>query len=146
MTGDSSPGPTRFTLDVRALPDRIVTVRVFVGAVARQLGCSDKDAEDARLAASEACSQAIVDDDNSSGTLSVAADRAGDAVRFTISRRPSQRATGPRPQGSQEARAPDAVPDHLDVVRALFPETQVAVDAGTTAISFRVPVSPQIRF
>ena len=149
MTRDITSGPVRFTLEVKPIPDRIATVRVFVGAVARQMGCSEEDAEDARLAASEACAVAMVGSDAQSGSLSVTAERTDHAVRFTIARRLPQ-GSDPGAPGPTTSDPPpglaEVVPGGLDVVRALFADTETVADSsGAAAVSFGVPATPEIR-
>jgi len=145
MTGGTGSGQARFTLELSRTPDRIVTVRVFVGSVAREFGCSEEDAEDARVAASEACTLAMVGSDAPSGSLSVTADKTDHEVRFTISHRPEGRGTG-RPARSADGplRPSDAIPGGLDVIRALFADAHTQEDAtGATSITFGVPVGPK---
>lgn len=40
-------------------PEHVASARVFVGAVGRHFGCSEETIEDLRIAATEACSQAL---------------------------------------------------------------------------------------
>ena len=51
-------------LSIRIPPDaaQVAAVRAFVGAVGRQVGCSEETIDDLRLVATEACAQAIEDD------------------------------------------------------------------------------------
>jgi anti-sigma regulatory factor (Ser/Thr protein kinase) len=48
-------------LSIRIPPDaaHVAAVRAFVGAVGRQVGCSEEAIDDLRLVATEACAQAI---------------------------------------------------------------------------------------
>jgi len=50
-------------LSIRIPPDaaHVAAVRAFVGAVGRQVGCSEESIDDLRLVATEACAQAIED-------------------------------------------------------------------------------------
>jgi anti-sigma regulatory factor (Ser/Thr protein kinase) len=50
-------------LAIRIPPDaaHVAAVRAFVGAVGRQIGCSEDAIDDLRLVATEACAQAIED-------------------------------------------------------------------------------------
>lgn len=50
-------------LSIRIPPDaaQVAAVRAFVGAVGRQVGCSEESIDDLRLVATEACAQAIED-------------------------------------------------------------------------------------
>lgn len=50
-------------LSIRIPPDaaHVAAVRAFVGAVGRQVGCSEETIDDLRLVATEACAQAIED-------------------------------------------------------------------------------------
>jgi len=50
-------------LSIRIPPDaaQVAAVRAFVGAVGRQIGCSEDTIDDLRLVATEACAQAIED-------------------------------------------------------------------------------------
>ncbi len=101
---------------IRIPPDtvHVASVRVFVGAVARQVGYSEEVIEDLRLVASEAAAQAIEE--------GVAADgielRAWlDGPRLTIEIEPSgmfpPSADGDRPAQTTERRA---------LIEALFPD------------------------
>ena len=50
-------------LSIRIPPDaaHVAAVRAFVGAVGRQVGCSEESIDDLRLVATEACAEAIED-------------------------------------------------------------------------------------
>jgi serine/threonine-protein kinase RsbW len=50
-------------LSIRIPPDapHVAAVRAFVGAVGRQVGCTEESIDDLRLVATEACAQAIED-------------------------------------------------------------------------------------
>lgn len=56
-------GATPERLSIRIPPDaaHVAAVRAFVGAVGRQVGCSEESIDDLRLVATEACAQAIED-------------------------------------------------------------------------------------
>ena len=51
-------------LSIRIPPDaaQVAAVRAFVGAVGRQVGCSEESIDDLRLVATEACAQALEED------------------------------------------------------------------------------------
>jgi Histidine kinase-like ATPase domain len=49
----------RLTIRIPPGTAHVASVRAFVGAVGRRLGCSEETIDDLRLAATEACAQAI---------------------------------------------------------------------------------------
>lgn len=70
----------RFLLDVPADPGYLVTARLFVAAVARTAGCDEEVVEDAKLAVSEACTDAIRRAARAPIAVAVANDADGVAV------------------------------------------------------------------
>ena len=51
----------RLSIRIPADAAHVAAVRAFVGAVGRQVGCSQESIDDLRLVATEACAQAIED-------------------------------------------------------------------------------------
>jgi anti-sigma regulatory factor (Ser/Thr protein kinase) len=49
----------RLTIRISPSTAHVASVRAFVGAVGRRVGCSEETIDDLRLAATEACAQAI---------------------------------------------------------------------------------------
>ena len=100
----------------------VATIRVFVGAVARQVGYSEEVIEDLRLAASEAAAQAIEEGVAAEG-IELRAWLEG--PRLTIEIEPSGTFTlssdGDRPPQTTERRA---------LIEALFPDAAFETGGG----------------
>ncbi len=95
----------------------VATIRVFVGAIARQVGCSEEMVEDLRLVASEAAAQAI---EEGAATEGVELRIRLDGANLTLEIEPSGAfsaadADGDRPGDATERRA---------LIQALFPQAE----------------------
>ncbi|HZN43220.1 MAG TPA: ATP-binding protein [Actinomycetota bacterium] len=119
---------------IRIPPDtaHVSSVRVFVGAVARQMGCSEEVIEDLRLVASEAAAQAIEEGVAAEG-IELRAWLEG--PRLTIEIEPSglfsPSIDGERPAQTTERRA---------LIEALFPDAAFeARGDGRSLLRVRVP-------
>ena len=106
----------------------VASIRVFVGAVARQVGYSEEVIEDLRLVASEAAAQAIEEGLAPEG---IELRARLDAARLTIEIRPCGvfSADGDEPQ-STERRA---------LIEALFPDAEFDVGDDRSVLRVSVP-------
>ena len=113
---------------IRIPPDtaHVATMRVFVGAVARQAGYSEEVIEDLRLVASEAASQAI-EEGVAAGGIELRARLEG--PHLTIEIEPSGSfplsADGERPPQTTERRA---------LIEALFPDAAFEASGDGSAL------------
>jgi anti-sigma regulatory factor (Ser/Thr protein kinase) len=116
---------------IRIPPDaaHVAAIRVFVGVVARQIGCSEELIEDLRLAASEAAAQAIEEGVAADG---IELSARPDGPRLTIEIRPcgAFSPVGDGPARSTERRA---------LIEALFPDAEFDVDDGCSVLRVSVP-------
>ena len=116
---------------IRIPPDaaHVATIRVFVGAVARQIGCSEELIEDLRLVASEAAAQAI---EEGVGAEGIELRARPDGPRLAIEIRPcgAFSPAGDGPTQSTERRA---------LIEALFPDAEFDVDDGRPVLRVSVP-------
>jgi Histidine kinase-like ATPase domain len=109
-------------------PAHVASIRVFVGAVARQVGYSEEVIEDLRLVASEAAAQAIEEGLAAEG---IELRARLDAARLTIEIQPCGvfAADGDEPQ-STERRA---------LIAALFPDAEFDVRDDRSVLRVSVP-------
>lgn len=128
MEAGTPGGPGRsFLLDVPARPDYLVTARLFVAAVARRAGCDEERVEDAKLAVSEACTDAIHRASPTPIAVVVASDDGGVVVEV-------------RDRGAAEA---EAARDAIDgagfgLIAALFDGAVRLRDGDETVVRFSV--------
>ena len=122
---------------IRIPPDtaHVATVRVFVGAVARQVGYSEEVIEDLRLVASEAAAQAIEEGVAADG-IELRARLEGH--RLTIEIEPcgafSSSSDDGRPAQTTERRA---------LIEALFPDASFETSGeGRSLLRVSVPDAP----
>jgi serine/threonine-protein kinase RsbW len=121
-------------LSIRIPPDaaHVAAVRAFVGAVGRQVGCSEESIDDLRLVATEACAQAIED-----GT-------AGDGIEVRTLLSDRRLVLEIEPSGAFD-RSPEGLDGAAGVstrralIEGLFPEAEF--DAGSGVL--RVGASAQ---
>jgi anti-sigma regulatory factor (Ser/Thr protein kinase) len=116
-------------LDMEADPALLGTARLFAASSARLAGCSDDVVEDVRLAVSEACTRAIA--------------RAPEDGRVSVE-------TQLVPMGLEvEVRGPAVEPLEptvreavdIDLVPALFPDTEERLAEGTLTVRFLAPAT-----
>lgn len=98
-------------------------MRLFAAAVGRQAGCDDEVVDDLRLAIDEAVTAPIAA--GVSVPIEVHATLAADDVRFEV-----------RSPDAADAPTPDGFPSGDALVRALFADAKVSVEAGTRVLRF----------
>lgn len=133
----------QFRLEFSSDPGFISTARLFAGAAARYYGCDEDAVQDVKIAISEACTNAVKAHD--SGLISmpvrVVVRPADDRVSFeVIDSGGGFEQDGGNGDGSKD---PDALLESgigLQIIRALFPDTEVASNSeGGTTVRFSVP-------
>ena len=112
-------------------PVHVASARAFVGAVGRHFGCSDEAVEDLRLAATEACSQALRESPGDPIELRAWLD--DDSLRLEI-----------EPSGRFD-RASDedgdlSVDERLALIRSLFPDASFSERDGRPVLILSVQV------
>lgn len=116
-------------LSIRIPPDaaHVAAVRAFVGAVGRQVGCSEESIDDLRLVATEACAQAIEDGLAHDGieVRTVLEDR-----RLVLEIEPVG-AFERSPQGLDGA---TGVSTRRALIEGLFPEAEFELDRGVLRV------------
>lgn len=117
-------------VDVQSIhipPDarHVASIRSFVGAVARSAGCSQETIEDLRLAATEACGQALEQGAAPDG-IDLRASIHGDRLLVEIA-----------PTGTFERGGAEAAHDvgRWGLIRALFPNAEHHVRDGRGVLS-----------
>jgi len=122
-------------LSIRIPPDaaQVAAVRAFVGAVGRQVGCSEETIDDLRLVATEACAQAIEEDAAAEG-IEVRTN-LDDAGRLILEIQPTG-AFDRAPEGLDGSSGPST---RRALIEGLFPDAEF--DAGRGVL--RVGASPQ---
>ena len=118
---------------IRIPPDtaHVATIRVFVGAVARQVGYSEEVIEDLRLVASEAAAQAIEEGVAAEGIEL----RAWlDDARLTIEIEPSG-AFAPSSDGDRQPQTTE----RRALIEALFPDAAFEPSGDRGLLRVRVP-------
>jgi anti-sigma regulatory factor (Ser/Thr protein kinase) len=122
-------------LSIRIPPGaaHVASVRAFVGAVGRGAGCSEEAIDDLRLAATEACAQAIEEDAPPEG---VEVRSVVDGTRLILEIEPCGRFD----------RAPEGLDGgpgrstRLDLIEGLFPEAEH--DRGRQLLRVVVTIAP----
>jgi anti-sigma regulatory factor (Ser/Thr protein kinase) len=117
---------------IRIPPDaaHVVSIRAFVGAVARQVGYSEEAIEDLRLVASEAAAQAIEEGGAANG---IELRARLDGPRMTIEIQPSGTFT------FADGKGPPQTAERRALIEALFPDAEFETDNGRSVLRVRVP-------
>jgi anti-sigma regulatory factor (Ser/Thr protein kinase) len=118
-------------LSVPANPAYISVIRLFAGAVARQVGLDDELVDDLRLAVSEACTDVM--------------ESGGPArIEVTLFAEPDRLAVAVRGEGPAD-RVPAAIQgpmvpriDRHEVIRALFPDAEIVGTDESKVVRFSV--------
>ncbi|HEY1329842.1 MAG TPA: hypothetical protein VGH10_00035 [Actinomycetota bacterium] len=85
MTTDAVGDAAPFTLDLPATADAIAIARMFVAAVVQHLGCAPEQAEDAKLAVSEASVELLESVEPQRLIVSVASGDGGPSIMLSCS-------------------------------------------------------------
>lgn len=106
---------------IRIPPDavHVVSIRVFVGAIARQLGYSEEAIEDLRLVASEAAAQAI---EEGVATEGIELRAWFEGPRLTVEIQPSGVFS------PADAEGPGQTTERRALIEALFPDAEFGMD------------------
>lgn len=131
--GGGQDAPDRFGLTVPARADLVVTLRVFVSAVARHYALADDLVEDLKLAVSEACTDPI--EAGVGGELAMAIAGRPDGVRCEITSRRWSAGASAAAADLPEGIDPNVL-DRLQVVRALFADAERTVHDGDVIVRF----------
>jgi len=125
----------RRTNDVQTMhipPDavHVASIRAFLGAVGRHLGCSDETIEDLRLAVTEACGQALEQG------------AAPDGVYLRASVEGGRLAVEIEPAGTFERGELDGAEgvSRRELIRALFPDAGLEEREGRGVLRLTAPI------
>lgn len=132
MAAPTSTEVTRIRVPPAA--QHISTVRGFIGVVGRHFGCSEETVEDLRLAATEACAQALEEGTAPNGIEVRASFEAGS---FVLEIEPGARFV---PSPTADPLDPTSGDRRRALVSALFPDVRVlTADDGTPILRLTAP-------
>jgi hypothetical protein len=126
-----------FSLTLPSRADHLVTARSFAAAVARHFAISGEAVEDLKIAISEACVDSLV----TGAALHVHAEDAGSAIVFSVDAPEVQAPADGTVLDVSERVALDELgaPARIELIRSLFSDATVRVDARGRAIRFSLP-------